>query len=99
MQRIFTILTLTCLILTFFVWDAAHADWNGEVDTAEQNEATAKRDADIQYDVMRNAASLYSMAKSEYEKNEAKIERGVRVTAAKLLAATVSMLAVLCPPP
>ncbi|MDE0637524.1 MAG: hypothetical protein OXI43_16935 [Candidatus Poribacteria bacterium] len=91
MQKFFTVLTLTFLMLTFFVWDAAHADWNGDVDVAKLNESTAKRKADTQYDVVRNAASLYSTAKSEYEENEAKIERGTTVTAAKLLAATVSV--------
>ena len=91
MQRFFTALTLTCLMLTFFVSDAAHTMWNGDVDIAEKNITTDKDDADTQYDVMQNANILYLLAKSEYEANEAKIERGANVTTAKLMAATVSV--------
>ncbi len=91
MQRIFTVLTLTCLTLTFFVSYAAYADFNGDVDVAEKNITTDKDDADTQYNVMQNANILYLLAKSEYEANETKIKRGKNVTAVKLLAATVSV--------
>jgi hypothetical protein len=91
MQRIFTVLTLTCLILTFFVWNAAHADPNGDVDVKEKNGTTAKGKADTQYFVMLNTNILYGEAKSEYEENESRIKRGRIVTSAKLVAATVSV--------
>ncbi len=90
MQRIFTVLTLTCLMLTFFVSDTAHAMPNGDVDVAEKNEASDKRKANTQYFIMLNTNILYGKAKSEYEANEASIERGRIVTSAKLVAATVS---------
>ncbi len=79
MYRIFTVLTLTCFLYTFFVSYAAHADYNEDVDVAEKNEDKAADDADTQFDVMVNANTLYLLAKSEYEANEAKIERGVLV--------------------
>lgn len=92
MQRIFTVLTLICIILTVFAWNTAYAGWNGYVDTKEKNITTDKDKAETQYDVMQYANGLYDTAKEKYEANEAEIERGVRVTAAKMLAETVNVV-------
>ncbi len=92
MQRFFTVLILTCLMLTFFVSHAAHSDLeDDDLAIAERNEITYKDRGDTAYDAVRNANFLYLLAKAEYDKNAAKIERGVAVTASKLMAATVSM--------
>lgn len=91
MQRLFTFLTLTFLILPFFVSGTAYANENGDVDVAKANEVTDKDRADSEYITLLNANILYLMAQSEYEANKSKIERGVGVTASKLLAETVSV--------
>lgn len=85
MQRVFTFLSLTFLIFTFFVLDATHAnnDVMGNLDTAEKNEVSDLRDANTAYDNLQYSNSLYLMAQSEYNKNREKIERGVGITAAK----------------
>lgn len=76
MQRFFTVLTMICLMLTFFVSHVAYADPNGDVDVAEKNEESDKRDGNTAYNHFQNANTFYLLAKSEYEANAAKIARG-----------------------
>lgn len=93
MQRFFTVLTMPCLMLTFFVLRAAHADDpNGDVEVARDNEQSGLRDGNTAYENLQNAHIFYILAKAEYEANEAKIKKGAVVTAAKLLAETTTIV-------
>lgn len=93
MQRFCTVLTMICLMLMFFVSHAAYADDpNGDVEVAKSNEASALRKGNSAYDHFQNANTFYLLAKAEYEANAKKIERGEKVTVAKLLAATGAVI-------
>lgn len=90
--RCVVLILLLCL-LTVFMFNVAYAGdvSQGPVSIAKAAEENTKRRADTAYDEMRNANILYSAAKSEYDKNQAKINRGAVVTSATLLAATFSV--------
>lgn len=94
MKRRFRCIGLVLLIslLTVFMFTTAHAhDPDGDVDLAEKAELNTKRKADTALRWLDNANALYSKAASEYAANQAKINRGVVVTSATLLAASVTV--------
>ena len=56
MQRFFTVLIMACLMLTFFVLHAAHADDpNGEVEIARDNEVSDLHVGNTAYENLQNA--------------------------------------------
>lgn len=91
MKRRLTGIILLLGLLTVLTFNVAHADWNGGLNVAEAARDNTKDHADTGYDEMQNANALYSKAKSEYDANRAAINRGVLVTSAKLLAASVTV--------
>ncbi len=91
MKRRLTGPTLLLGLLAVLTFNVAHADPNGLLEVAEAARKNKKDLADTAYNEMQNANALYSKAGSEYGANQSKINRGVVVTSAKLLAASVTV--------